>query len=80
MTKEQELTCFNYSILQSEILTKQGNYKDAEIHLENAKRSLNELQRMKNTEVANKEINLLLEQIKGDQDLKKMLRERVYGE
>lgn len=80
MTKEQELTCFNYSILQSEILTKQGNYKDAEIHLENAKRSLNELQRMKNTEVANKEINLLLEQIKGDQDLKKMLRGHVYRE
>lgn len=80
MTKEQELICFDYSILQSQILTKSGSYKDAEIHLENAKRSLNELQRMKNTEVANKEINLLLEQFKGDQDLKKMLRERVYGE
>lgn len=48
MNYTEEFDCAFYSMSQAERATTRGEYKNAMIYLENANRSLNELQRIKN--------------------------------
>ncbi|MFA1821209.1 hypothetical protein ACDX78_13715 [Virgibacillus oceani] len=73
MAKEEQ-NCFKYSIKTAKDLYEQAQYEKASMHLENAKRSLNELESMKNRKTQEDKIDLVLNQIKGTQQQRELLR------
>lgn len=50
--KEREENCFGYSLVNANVEFMDGEYERAKIHLQNAIRSLDELERMNNQDEA----------------------------
>lgn len=65
---KREHDCMNYSMQQSANRLKEDDLGGAAVHLENAARSLHELQRLKNERSMAEEARELLQRLKEDGD------------
>lgn len=70
---EEELKCFGHCLANALEHFMKAEFKESAKWLENAQRSLNRLQRMKNNKATHDQAEFILSQIKSDQDMADML-------
>ncbi|HLR88452.1 MAG TPA: hypothetical protein VK042_01855 [Atopostipes sp.] len=74
MTKIDEVKCFDYSFRQALLSFNNKEYKHSKIHMQNAMRSLDELQDIQNKKDSIYETEKLLEEVARDPEKLKILK------
>lgn len=72
---DQELYSFSDNLEKAILAFMRSDFKDSAIHLENAKQSVEALQTYKNNKQSHDQAEFILNQIKSDKDMAKMIVE-----
>lgn len=75
---KKEIDCYGYLMKNAIELMANGEFGKAAAYHQNIALSLNSLQAMKNTKETYEEIDLKINQIKGDKDSMEMLRRNYF--
>lgn len=71
---KEEIDCYGYSLKEAMNYQIQGDFKGAITHLENAIRSLSELEKMKNMKESYDQAQFLLNQLEGERQMNELKR------